>query len=1444
MTINNSRNGSISINNNKTSLTTNDIITNSDNIPQQQQQQQQQHNHQQHNHHHHHTNTQLQNQNLNRSHHLENSNNNIFSQPLNQHHHHITPNNTTNNSNNNNSNNTNTNNFVLNNKNYQQSSINNILGYNNNNNSNNNNNNNSSDSNNLYQTSFNQIDNSNNNNNSNNNTFTTNNTAPIPSNPFSNPGNITNNSNISDRKSPETIYRQQNQEFVVPLDYTPTQHQRQQQNGVSSEFPKPYKSYLGSSTTNLNHNGNHHNFNSTSQPQTKIYKRSNMHDPTMKNSPSLGLLGSSPLGQMLTFGGPSNGNQTNNNILSTSSSMNINQVINSNFAQQQQQQQQQQQPPNLNNSNLSFSYESLFNNLFNDPTKSNQDFNSDFNNHHHQQQQQQQQQPQPQQQQQQQHHNQHHHHQHQSDGYGLSLTTTTTTTTSNGQHIITPSSDISSPSPPTSLSIPASSPAPISPLQSPSSSNFSSLSPMSPLVSGSPNNSTLGKKSSLKRGYEQAVQRDEWETYIPPNNSYYLFDNQKNNLGGSYDFKVKRTDKNIQYSDLDAAWILYRQNRFQVDCEVLGSLEHWSNHEASNVLYVNNQENSLTEVTGLYFTLYVLKFPNSSTIICPNDSTERVPIHHLGGPSGKKEGRLPVEPCPVSKGKGNWSRLQFGSATANNARVNPDQPNPNQQFFRVVLTLNAVIDTNFQQHQQQQQQQNSNFPFSTPTLSPSAQFYPLQSKISPPMIVRGQNPGRFLNHDKSSKKDSSSSPNNGKHSNSNGNGNNGNSNNTSFDGSQQQQQQQQNNHHQQQQHNGAPNHNQNNLLFSDSSDDYQNQQIQILYNTSSTTTTTTNMDNMDKTGSSSPSMGDNINNNVFQPSSWENSIFNQDNGNNNSTNFNLQTTTTNNLFQDPQQQIITTYPLIPQNPNINQMLDQSNLVSVPIVLPEPPPTEEPKYTNPRKSWRKNPYADDIIYTERKVGINTTTPSQALAVNGNVLITGELFKPSDKRIKTNIQKDKSDHWEKINKLKIYEYDRKKMHGYDEGSAANGDNPQSNVVKEKGFLAQEVKSVIPGAVKVAGEVKLQDGSTIPNLLVVNDRVLLLENIGATQQIGRTLEKEQHHIIEMDKEINRVKIEGKRDQHVLLTKMQDLVSFMHSEQTNHINPDESCVYCSLMGLGPAWTMFIFGFFVPIFWIVGSFFLFSPSRVKWMSGLANFIATIVGTCYIFLIVFYVPKIAAVIIIPAFLIVGIIICLFIGFFRQRNTESKKRYLRERMKLMQADGYNRLSDHVVKFRNDYNNRSKKKKSSNININGNTTVLSTSSDDDTPLYKTQPADVLYDSDDEIIIIDNHDGYGPKIRHGVDISKEFRKSSASNHKSLQELPLKDIIHNFGVKNGNQRKKHSTKKSTKSTSSNGGANISPDTSKTASASFTSSTTTTTTTTTSSSTIPTAVDKVAKAQ
>ncbi len=62
-------------------------------------------------------------------------------------------------------------------------------------------------------------------------------------------------------------------------------------------------------------------------------------------------------------------------------------------------------------------------------------------------------------------------------------------------------------------------------------------------------------------------------------------------------------------------------------------------------------------------------------------------------------------------------------------------------------------------------------------------------------------------------------------------------------------------------------------------------------------------------------------------------------------------------------------------------------------------------------------------------------------------------------------------------------------------------------------------MPEAVHEVGDVEV-DSQTVPNFLVVNERILLYENIGATQQLDKNLEAEKQNIVDIDSKVTTLK------------------------------------------------------------------------------------------------------------------------------------------------------------------------------------------------------------------------------------------------------------------------------------------------------------------------------------
>jgi hypothetical protein len=142
-----------------------------------------------------------------------------------------------------------------------------------------------------------------------------------------------------------------------------------------------------------------------------------------------------------------------------------------------------------------------------------------------------------------------------------------------------------------------------------------------------------------------------------------------------------------------------------------------------------------------------------------------------------------------------------------------------------------------------------------------------------------------------------------------------------------------------------------------------------------------------------------------------------------------------------------------------------------------------------------------ILSNGNVGINTSTPSQTLTVNGNILATGTIT-PSDERIKENIEvANTSDNLNHILAIQVKHYDY--TDNYVE--YCNKDDTPNY-----GFIAQQVEQVIPNAVKTVPFTisrQLEDGTSevvehYNDFKIVQKELIFTEAIGAIQELHKII------------------------------------------------------------------------------------------------------------------------------------------------------------------------------------------------------------------------------------------------------------------------------------------------------------------------------------------------------
>jgi len=152
----------------------------------------------------------------------------------------------------------------------------------------------------------------------------------------------------------------------------------------------------------------------------------------------------------------------------------------------------------------------------------------------------------------------------------------------------------------------------------------------------------------------------------------------------------------------------------------------------------------------------------------------------------------------------------------------------------------------------------------------------------------------------------------------------------------------------------------------------------------------------------------------------------------------------------------------------------------------------PHFTQATSLWRaSDPFE---CFTTKAVGIRYECPNERLVVGGNCVVTGELYQPSDRRVKTAVVPlDPSAELEALCKVELKKYELRpewaEMVGRDTS------------VDEVGVVAQQVAQVWPEAVKRETERprQLADGSTLEGLHVVKKERLLSAFAAALQELA---------------------------------------------------------------------------------------------------------------------------------------------------------------------------------------------------------------------------------------------------------------------------------------------------------------------------------------------------------
>uniref|UniRef100_A0A8C5N565 Myelin regulatory factor like n=1 Tax=Gouania willdenowi TaxID=441366 RepID=A0A8C5N565_GOUWI len=178
------------------------------------------------------------------------------------------------------------------------------------------------------------------------------------------------------------------------------------------------------------------------------------------------------------------------------------------------------------------------------------------------------------------------------------------------------------------------------------------------------------------------------------------------------------------------------------------------------------------------------------------------------------------------------------------------------------------------------------------------------------------------------------------------------------------------------------------------------------------------------------------------------------------------------------------------------------LVSEPIIVRASNPGQFETDSDP--VWQRGAVQEAVV-CQGLVGINTDAPDEALVVCGNAKVMGTIMQPSDRRAKTNIQEvDSEQQLRRITQMRLVEFDYKPEFA----STAGIDHTH-----QTGIIAQEVKELLPTAVKEVGDVTCSDGQQIHNFLMVDKEQIFMENVGAVQQLSKLTDNLETRIKELE-------------------------------------------------------------------------------------------------------------------------------------------------------------------------------------------------------------------------------------------------------------------------------------------------------------------------------------------
>lgn len=158
-------------------------------------------------------------------------------------------------------------------------------------------------------------------------------------------------------------------------------------------------------------------------------------------------------------------------------------------------------------------------------------------------------------------------------------------------------------------------------------------------------------------------------------------------------------------------------------------------------------------------------------------------------------------------------------------------------------------------------------------------------------------------------------------------------------------------------------------------------------------------------------------------------------------------------------------------------------------------------------WVKGKVPDSIVH-HGPVGVNTDKPMGALAVNGNMAVTGSIMHPSDRRVKQDlVPTNTQQQLQNVADLKLYKYML-----VEDWSTHTGRQGADRY--ETGVIAQDLQKVMPDAVRNTGQsFKFDNNDDVEDLLVVDMDRVFMENVGAVQELCKMTDNLDTRIRELE-------------------------------------------------------------------------------------------------------------------------------------------------------------------------------------------------------------------------------------------------------------------------------------------------------------------------------------------